>query len=561
MMEGAMSHSAMYAIEVRHDGLNKYRVVRGASRYEVGERAEALRAQWDNEWARRQDVEARRQQRDDQVRYRWDKKADAAERTQSAGAALASLSSILLDGVRHSSRFSWATLKDPRTFSEPRPAAPIPEETPTPPIQAAIKYKPKKGLLEFFSAKRAAAAFEAAKQLYAADRDRWAADVAEIDTKNLLQASEHQRAATEWAQQKAEFETARTEQHASVDARAAAAAAGQEDAVTELLDHVLDNLTFPECVNVNHELDYSAELQSCVIDFTLPAPDDIPTLSEVRYVQSRDEFTEKHISESERSRLYDSVLYQVALRVIMSGFASIPSEHLQRVTFNGWVDYVDRASGMDERSCILTVGANRSDVDRIDFERVDPKECFRSLKGVAASKLIGLAPVAPLQRPRIVDSRFVESHDVASSLNAGMNIAAMDWQEFEHLVRQVFEHIFATPGSEVHVTQASRDGGVDAIVFDPDPIKGGKIVIQAKRYTNTVGVGAVRDLYGTLLNEGASKGILVTTSNYGPDARKFATGKPLTLIDGGNLLSLLDGMGVQARIDLREARTMLAERS
>ncbi|HSC20114.1 MAG TPA: restriction endonuclease, partial [Solirubrobacterales bacterium] len=112
---------------------------------------------------------------------------------------------------------------------------------------------------------------------------------------------------------------------------------------------------------------------------------------------------------------------------------------------------------------------------------------------------------------------------------------------------------------EVRVTQASRDGGVDAIVFDPDPIKGGKIVIQAKRYTNTVGVGAVRDLYGTVLNEGASKGILVTTSTYGPDAHKFAAGKPLTLLDGGNLLSLLEGIGVKARIDLREAKALLSE--
>jgi restriction endonuclease Mrr len=53
--------------------------------------------------------------------------------------------------------------------------------------------------------------------------------------------------------------------------------------------------------------------------------------------------------------------------------------------------------------------------------------------------------------------------------------------------------------------EASRDGGVDAIVFDPDPIRGGKIVIQAKRYTNTVSVSAVRDLFGTIHNEGLIK--------------------------------------------------------
>jgi restriction system protein len=43
----------------------------------------------------------------------------------------------------------------------------------------------------------------------------------------------------------------------------------------------------------------------------------------------------------------------------------------------------------------------------------------------------------------------------------------------------------------------SRDGGVDAVTFDLDPIRGGKFVIQAKRFNNVVPVSAARDLYGT----------------------------------------------------------------
>ena len=89
---------------------------------------------------------------------------------------------------------------------------------------------------------------------------------------------------------------------------------------------------------------------------------------------------------------------------------------------------------------------------------------------------------------------------------------------------------------------------------DPDPIRGGKIVIQAKRYTKTVGVSAVRDLYGTVLNEGATKGILVTTADYGPDSYEFAKGKPLTLLNGANLLHLLAVHGHRAKIDLQAAR-------
>lgn len=123
----------------------------------------------------------------------------------------------------------------------------------------------------------------------------------------------------------------------------------------------------------------------------------------------------------------------------------------------------------------------------------------------------------------------------------------------------LFERVFASNGATVSVTQASRDQGVDAIINDPDPIKGGKIVIQAKRYVNTVDVSAVRDLWGTVSHEGAMKGLLVTTSQFGPDSYAFSKDKPLTLINGSELLYLLEQNGYKFRIDLEEARKLLKE--
>ena len=130
-------------------------------------------------------------------------------------------------------------------------------------------------------------------------------------------------------------------------------------------------------------------------------------------------------------------------------------------------------------------------------------------------------------------------------------------KEHSRDIREIFEEEFCSNGGEVRITQASRDGGVDAVAFDPDPIRGGKIVIQAKRYTNVVGVSAVRDLYGTVINEGATKGILVTTSNFGNDAYEFIKDKPLTLMNGAQLLGLLQTHGHKARINLKEAKDLL----
>src|SRR5947207_9030667 len=102
----------------------------------------------------------------------------------------------------------------------------------------------------------------------------------------------------------------------------------------------------------------------------------------------------------------------------------------------------------------------------------------------------------------------------------------------------------------MRLTLPYRYGGVDCVAYDPRPIFGGKIVIQAKRYKNTVGVSAVHDLYGTTQNEGASKGILVTTSGYGKSSFEFAAGKPLELLSGTHLLYLLaEHAGIEARIE------------
>lgn len=145
----------------------------------------------------------------------------------------------------------------------------------------------------------------------------------------------------------------------------------------------------------------------------------------------------------------------------------------------------------------------------------------------------------------MVDRRFVQEADVLSGLDRRPNLMELTPSEFESLITNLFSRM----GLETRQTQASRDGGVDCVAFDPRPIFGGKVVIQAKRYKNTVGVSAVRDLFGTLQNEGASKGILVTTSGFGKASFEFAEGKPIELLSGSNLLFLLaEHAGIEAKI-------------
>lgn len=330
------------------------------------------------------------------------------------------------------------------------------------------------------------------------------------------------------------------------------ASKGVADSVEEFFRIVLEQSQYPEWMPHETELEYRDH--TLVVSYSLPAPSDLPRLKEVTYVASRGERREKHMTDNQAAALYDNIIYQMALRTLHEIFAADYARVVSHIAFNGYVTAINPAVGKLATACIVSLHVSRGEFSDIDLMQVDPKSCFKALKGVGSSKLHGMVGVAPILELSREDSRFVTSHEVADSIDETTNLAAMDWEDFEHLTRELFDAEFATGGGEVKVTQSSRDGGVDAIAFDPDPIRGGKIVIQAKRYTNTVGVTAVRDLYGTLINEGAMKGVLVTTSDYGPDAYRFAKDKPITLVNGSNLLHMLEKHGHRARIDIEEAK-------
>jgi restriction system protein len=221
----------------------------------------------------------------------------------------------------------------------------------------------------------------------------------------------------------------------------------------------------------------------------------------------------------------------------------------ESVAFNGHAHAINRGTGHEEHPCLLTLRTTRALFSSLDLARVDPEICLRGLNAEVSKKPADLVPVRPVLEFNMTDPRFVQEDEVLAGLDNRTNLMALSPKAFEMLIANLFTKM----GLETRQTRPSRDGGVDCVAYDPRPIFGGKVVIQAKRYKNTVGVSAVRDLYGTLQNEGASKGILVTTSGYGGASFEFANGKPIELLNGSNLLYLLhENAGIEAKIEVPE---------
>jgi restriction system protein len=241
---------------------------------------------------------------------------------------------------------------------------------------------------------------------------------------------------------------------------------------------------------------------------------------------------------------YQDIVASTCIRTIHEVIEADQGNHILVVAFNGFVQTVDPSTGRDIRPCLISIRTTKERFSEINLSRIDKRACLRNLGAQVSPRPDEMIPVKPIVEFDMVDKRFVEQSDIMSDLESRPNLMELSPFEFENLVSNLFEQI----GFQAKLTRSSKDGGVDAVAFDPRPILGGKVVIQAKRYKNVVGVSAVRDLYGTMINEGANKGILVATSHYGPDAYEFARDKPIELIDGSGLLYLLEQQGVKARI-------------
>ena len=121
-------------------------------------------------------------------------------------------------------------------------------------------------------------------------------------------------------------------------------------------------------------------------------------------------------------------------------------------------------------------------------------------------------------------------------------IRSMPWQEFELLVGEAFKR----KGFEVKENGGGgADGGIDLVLNK----NGKKSIVQCKRWkTFSIGVPLIRELYGVMTAERANDCIFVSSGNYTAEARLFAEGKPIWLIDGAELLDLVSSVQVQPNI-------------
>ncbi|HEX4818123.1 MAG TPA: restriction endonuclease [Nonomuraea sp.] len=465
--------------------------------------------------------------------------AEAADGTRRIEARVEELETILRSSLRRDPRIRLTSLRR-RADIPPLDLGPHTHPEAAPSWQTFAPATP--GWLQrtFGGSQR----YETALRQAEADFAQAQADHQHRETQRQKEVTQRRRA---HQQQVAEAERAATEHNARMAAMEVGLRSGDRHAVSDYMNLVLQASPYPKGFPTERRTGYVPESSLLAVEWYLPPPEVVPEYKLYKHVKTRKAVEPTARSIPELRQIYQRVIAQTALRTLREVFDADPGQLITTIVFNGLVRTVDPVTGQQIEPYLITMRATREQFAALvlDEPRFKPVECIRRHFHADVSphpdELEAVEPIMPFS---MADPRIVDPVDIISDIDKRPNLLDLHHKEFEAFI----QNLFTKMGFDTKLYQASGDGGVDCVAYDTRPIASAKIIVQAKLYTKTVQPTHVRDLYGTVQHEGASKGIMITTSGYGPDSYKFASGKPLELIDGAGLLSLCHEYNIPARI-------------
>lgn len=162
---------------------------------------------------------------------------------------------------------------------------------------------------------------------------------------------------------------------------------------------------------------------------------------------------------------------------------------------------------------------------------------------VGSSLSISMAPLNIFLIPFILVSSCIMAYQSYTITNGRQemlekhtsigSIQQLNWKQFEVLVGAYYRK----QGYQVvENLNDGADGGVDLRLHKD----GTKTIVQCKHWKSAkVGVKEIREFYGILMHEQAKQAIYITSGVYTEEAKVFAQGKSMVLIDGRQLTAMI----------------------
>ncbi|MCE4073570.1 MULTISPECIES: restriction endonuclease [Pseudomonas] len=138
--------------------------------------------------------------------------------------------------------------------------------------------------------------------------------------------------------------------------------------------------------------------------------------------------------------------------------------------------------------------------------------------------------------------------NVVNARESGQTIEGISWREFELLVGETFRRKGFTV---IEKGGSGPDGGVDLVLH----LGTDRYLVQCKQWKAlNVGVNVIREFFGVMATDGAAGGFVVSAGRYTAEAKEFAGGRNVQLIDGELLKIWISYKSNFSSVDLSENR-------
>ncbi|CEQ16693.1 restriction endonuclease [Paraclostridium sordellii] len=313
---------------------------------------------------------------------------------------------------------------------------------------------------------------------------------------------------------------------------------GDVGMITSYKKELLNNSKYPFEFKKNINIGYCKYTKNLLIDYLLPKKDIVQSINKYKYMPKLDEIREVQRKNKDINSIYNEVIYSIVLRSMDEVFKSDIYGNIKSIVFNGYIEDIDLSTGQDIKPYIISSMIEKQDFRKIDLKRIDKLTCLKDAmqSRISLNSNLEFKSIVPIYNYDYVNNSIISSENI--------NLLEINPYELERLVTILFRNM----GYNVEETKKSHDGGIDCFLNYNDPIIGGKVIGQVKRYKNNIDIPKLREFESVLRNSDAMKGLFISTSNFSPQCEKFALENNITLINGCTLLKYFNEYGINSYI-------------
>ena len=180
--------------------------------------------------------------------------------------------------------------------------------------------------------------------------------------------------------------------NAYIARRQSAFAAGDAESVAWFVRCALKASRYPDGFPRGYQVAYDPQDRVVAVEFELPPQAVVPSVRTYRYVKARDVIEPVPRPDHEVRQRYERLICCIALRTVHEIFTATAPEVVRAVSFTGYLDTTDRATGKPVRPHLLSVSAERPAFEDLVMAAVEPTAC---LAGLGAPTSAGTAMTEP----------------------------------------------------------------------------------------------------------------------------------------------------------------------